>query len=62
MELKQKEIELTDTELGRQRQEKSNDPEKALDSMDPMERTDLLKKWYSPVEEELREIAQREDA
>ena len=63
MELKEKEIELKDTELGRQRQEQINDAKKTLDSMDPMERIDLLKKYAGEeaVEEEVREVTQCED-
>ena len=63
MELKENEIELKDTELGRQRQEQINDAKKTLDSMDPMERIDLLKKYAGEeaVEEEVREVTQCED-
>jgi len=62
--LKQNEIELKETELGRQMQKKINEAEKTLDHMDPIERINLLKKYSDEEaveEEEVREVTQTEE-
>ena len=63
LSLQHDEIELADTAVGRYNQRKLEEAEKTLESMDPMERMDLLKKFIveEAVEEEPREVTQNAD-